>query len=1475
MRTRHVLSYRIGVMLFMFLALSEDAGASRLYEQLSYVVLPSCVSPTTGKPTEEGTFYYRLRLSAMVDSEAHMEIVVDGQPLTQFHVNADELPYTRDVGPFAHSGVGGSFHEYILRSLDDGTADTLYVAEVVCGFSTSNGLNRAGYYCRAEGGGVIAQTKPEEILKPKFPDKTYVYVLINVSTNLVEDKNFSGHFQGIVDLELYEIHAFATTFEQSAEFINGIEIGFPFDISDVSFCYALCGVYEVEVDCSSFDLSVEKRVQGGIVYEFGDTVVFDIVINNEGSITAYNIVVKDEIPNGLIFPSAMNALWNADGTSKLIDSIEAGHSIVIPITMIVDQQGTFVEVVNSIELIGATASADQSIPAFDVDSSPGNNQLTEDDSDEETIIILENLCQQTFLIDVGHDPVCIDKPMVLYPTVLRSNGALRYYWRYGGTLISRDSILVIEGHTASQYGQYDLTVVDAMGCTGTVSTVVAPIDNTDLFSCFTDVYVGVNDDCQIDLRPDMFTNRMVSAINDYELEIRDASNQPVDIGDLWQYDDNTVLEVRIVNPCNGQTVCGSNLHLQRDVSPELDLYASEYAMPCVGTPDLDPQGLISYYNDTYGKSILSSSEFQDSLNAQSCIQEWQVSTSDFFSGSIDMCTSTQVYRIYYIIDQEIRLPLDTAILRIEPLRLDYIVGIEDVDNISCDAGYDPLSIGSAPIYVNGIDSFSLINAVELSSSSFCNLGITYRDEYLGGSCIYGVNKIMRKWAITDWCSNEIWRKNQFLYIVDKDAPTWEMSDSITVEVAPYACHANLRFSDYAVVVDNCDSDIKVYGRIDGADLSEAILSIGVHSITLYAEDHCGNRSAKNVIFRVIEYTPPAVVLNAEIVIGVTEDLVLEANFITAQQIDAGSHDYECGSIQIDIAREAEVSVVASAGGSIELSTNLYNCEGIPADWDRNDNGYLTIDELFRNKVVFCCQDIGKTVEIAVRVMDESGNVAFGTMQVQVQADRDYTPCDDGDPCTIDDRSYGDCPCQGTPMLRDEDGDGIMDCEDEHIVFCLNDVSIEVAFEHIDSIIMIGGVGGGCPENADMADIGGSVRTPNGQMISDVEVLINNDRSVYTDEVGVYVFHENPQYERYELLPVKDDDPLNGVTVKDLVLLKEYLLGLRSITDPYQMIAADVNDDGSITALDLVELKMLLIGNVDRYPSNNSWRFKLESFEWDDIRDPWNYQEIDVIDFLDRDMMYENWIGIKIGDLSGDVTSSQEQAVTRRDKSIHIVVRDQSVKAGDVLSIAFSVEDRYKLRALQLGVQLEGIIVRGIRSGSMDIKPGEMAIRDARFDGFSIVWDPEMPMEVGKELWILDIEVVQGGRLSEMIALDHSRTPAYVYFDDLIEGEITLNFVEDGSMPGAPLAKSIMYQNQPNPFTGKTLIQFELPEPGAVTFRFYTVGGKEIYHLSGDYGRGVNAIHISNDLLKGYSGIIYYQMVYGQERHTRAMIAGQY
>jgi hypothetical protein len=190
---------------------------------------------------------------------------------------------------------------------------------------------------------------------------------------------------------------------------------------------------------------------------------------------------------------------------------------------------------------------------------------------------------------------------------------------------------------------------------------------------------------------------------------------------------------------------------------------------------------------------------------------------------------------------------------------------------------------------------------------------------------------------------------------------------------------------------------------------------------------------------------------------------------------------------------------------------------------------------------------------------------------------------------------------------------------------------------LDEITIYGGCVSPFPEEP---IIDGFVINRHDKGMANVSVELSTDplfaekQIATTDEEGYYDFHSLARGRSYYLRGYKNDDPLNGVTISDLISIQKNLLGITSFTSLDQLVAADANRNNTINVLDLITLQKLLLGKYTKFPNNTSWRFALlpQDFESMDLS---LFQEIKFIESLQGDAHGINFVGIKTGDVNGD------------------------------------------------------------------------------------------------------------------------------------------------------------------------------------------------------------------------------------------------
>ncbi|KAA3632169.1 MAG: hypothetical protein DWQ02_15160 [Bacteroidetes bacterium] len=184
--------------------------------------------------------------------------------------------------------------------------------------------------------------------------------------------------------------------------------------------------------------------------------------------------------------------------------------------------------------------------------------------------------------------------------------------------------------------------------------------------------------------------------------------------------------------------------------------------------------------------------------------------------------------------------------------------------------------------------------------------------------------------------------------------------------------------------------------------------------------------------------------------------------------------------------------------------------------------------------------------------------------------------------------------------------------------------------------------GGLPSNL---NIGGEIHTEEQEGIDGVQVDllvdIAEDISVLTDQDGEFIFSNLIAGADCEIIPMLDLNHTNGVSTFDAILIQKHILGIQPLDSPYKMIAADVNNSGSISISDVIQLRKLILGNLEALPDNSSWRFIDASYVFPNPSSPWvvPFPEEIKINNISEDEFHLNFIGIKIGDVNGSAIVS--------------------------------------------------------------------------------------------------------------------------------------------------------------------------------------------------------------------------------------------
>ncbi|HKK77733.1 MAG TPA: T9SS type A sorting domain-containing protein, partial [Saprospiraceae bacterium] len=355
-------------------------------------------------------------------------------------------------------------------------------------------------------------------------------------------------------------------------------------------------------------------------------------------------------------------------------------------------------------------------------------------------------------------------------------------------------------------------------------------------------------------------------------------------------------------------------------------------------------------------------------------------------------------------------------------------------------------------------------------------------------------------------------------------------------------------------------------------------------------------------------------------------------------------------------------------------------------------------------------------------------------------------------------------------------------------------------------------------------------------------------------------------------PQKDDDHQNGVSTFDLVLISKHILGVQPLNSPYQQIAADINKSGTVTTLDLIQLRKLILNIDSEFSNNTSWRFVDGDYTFSDPDNPLaeSFPEVKNFNNLEGEEVAD-FMAIKVGDVNG---SAIRDVQPRSSEAFTIDVdAPQQLQAGETYEVAFTAQDLAAVSGYQFTLQWNSALV--------EVEQIEEGVaREEHFGVFreegvittswnaSEVRNAEFGMRKGEDavLFSLTLMVRADVPIEQVLQLSSRYTAAEAYNaanDEVMD--VALQFGEVSAQRA-----NTLYQNVPNPFQSETVIGFRLAQDTEATLTVRDVTGRLLKVVEGDFVQGYNEVRLTSADLPE-TGVFYYTLEVGEFTATRKMI----
>lgn len=389
-------------------------------------------------------------------------------------------------------------------------------------------------------------------------------------------------------------------------------------------------------------------------------------------------------------------------------------------------------------------------------------------------------------------------------------------------------------------------------------------------------------------------------------------------------------------------------------------------------------------------------------------------------------------------------------------------------------------------------------------------------------------------------------------------------------------------------------------------------------------------------------------------------------------------------------------------------------------------------------------------------------------------------------------------------------------------------------------------------NNQLFSLSGNIQNENKEAVEKVKVDIANE-SMLTGSDGDYnAFVLGNQ--NYTIRPSKQDGVSNGLSITDLLQVQAHILALKDLDSPYKLIAADVNNSGTITSSDLIEIQKVILGISTEFTHVPSWRFVPTSYIFSDPINPFASPIPDSIQVIDLRGVKPNldFIAIKMGDVNLNATPNFQnvEATSRNKANWTFSIQDQRLLAGTEVQIPITSSQLINIIGFQMALGFESESIALLEVIPQVTKGFDFLLKK---EELKLLWASSLgtaELASNTPLFQLRIRAKKDTWLSDILWLDKKETPSEVVDTQFGTKAINLIYTQSKEKP-------ISLKIYPNPAKNQLQIEWSEKELSAeARIQVFNNIGQEVLSIEVKEAQQV-ALNIS-DLAAGIYFLKFHQ-----------------
>lgn len=314
----------------------------------------------------------------------------------------------------------------------------------------------------------------------------------------------------------------------------------------------------------------------------------------------------------------------------------------------------------------------------------------------------------------------------------------------------------------------------------------------------------------------------------------------------------------------------------------------------------------------------------------------------------------------------------------------------------------------------------------------------------------------------------------------------------------------------------------------------------------------------------------------------------------------------------------------------------------------------------------------------------------------------------------------------------------------------------------------------CDSSSTIVQIIGNAKKADGTSLS--QVLVKSEKlSVESDSLGVFnsVMMKIPMPAQFAIN--KQGIASEDISILDIILLKDHILGIKKFENAYQYLAADVNKSKSLSNADIWQMKQVILGLQTSWANNSTWNFVNKASDYNPLQSIWNdkISEMVLTDDLPDSVKVE-LVGVKTGDISSQTKQVNSVLEVRSDINL-------GIKQSENQKSSLIYQGEKHLKGLQFALNINDVNLDFLE---IKLNADQYFIEKKADENLLIILSDE-EIQAGQELISWNKEIKYEPVLSkeiEALSIDQDYHISGIQLNDLFEKGVLVSVSEPYPAP---------------------------------------------------------------------------------------------